>query len=194
MAIKVRDPRRWKRLPQDMALSLDGEGRRPVTLEVHVVGHVQFECLYPDDTVGFLGTVHNAMDRIEFIADGPVEVWALPVNEAEQVKVCFYTDEGRNVAFVNDGKVSFTVPHMRRTESERVMEMQALMLANAKRNEARMAGYIEAYREREAKRRAAEAENSSGAGEAELSAGEGEQDASAAPDAGAESVVGSDAK
>ena len=194
MTIKIRDPRRWKRMPDDMALTLEGQGRRPVTLEVHTMGRVKFEAVYPDETVAFLGIVEDAIEKIEFVAQGPVEVWALPAVDGDVIDVFFYTDEGRNLAFVNDGKVSFTVPHMRGSENERLIEMQALMLANSQRNEARMAGYLEKFREREAARRAAEAQDDGGDGEGELSEGEGQQDPPAALDGGTEGVAGEGAK
>lgn len=130
MVIKIKDPKRWMRLPVGDVISLDGETVRPVRLEVNALGDASFQVAYPDDTVVFLAAV-KGMEVIEFIADGPVEVWVTSDED-----VYFYTDDGRNVAFVEDGQVSFARPHDRRSESEQIIYMQGLMLRNMVRRNA----------------------------------------------------------
>lgn len=138
MVIKVKNPLRWFELPMGEVIALEGDGTRPVRLEVNTVTHASFKVVYPNDKVAFLATV-NGMETIEFIAHGPCEVWV--DSEAE---VYFYTDDGRNIAFVNDGKVSFAIPHQRRTESEQIIYMQSLMIKNMERRNARLEVAVQA--------------------------------------------------
>ena len=179
MVIKIKDPRRWMMLPAGEVISLEGTGRRPVRLEVNAVTDAHFQIAYPDETVAFLAAV-KGIETIEFVADGPVEVWV--TSEAE---VYFYTDEGRNVAFVNDGKTVFTKPHVRREGSERIIYMQELMLANERRMNAKLAAAVAAYEAREA-----EGANSGGTGEVAVPPASGEPPLEQSSDAGATGVAG----
>jgi hypothetical protein len=132
MVIKVKDPKRWMRLPAGEVISLEGETVRPVRLEVNALADASFQVRYADDSVVFLAAV-KGMEVIEFIADGPLEVWV-----TSEEDVYFYTDDGRNVAFVDDGQVSFTKPHERRSENEQLVYMQGLMLKNMARRNAEL--------------------------------------------------------
>lgn len=179
MVIKIKDPKRWMLLPEGEVIALEGAGRRPVRLEVNAVTSAAFQVRYPDDSVAFLAAF-SGMETIEFVADGPLEVWV--TSEAD---VYFYTDEGRNIAFVDDGQVSFALPHQRRTESEQIIYMQGLMLSNmARRNE-----QLEVYR---AEYEALEAEraDSGGLGAGELSADTSVPSVDQSANAGTDGVVG----
>lgn len=182
MVIKVRDPLRWVKLPDGEVISLEGEGRRPVRLEVNAVTDASFQAVYPDGTVVFLAAF-KGMDVIEFIADGPMEVWVTSEGE-----VHFYTDDGRNIAFVDDGQ-SFTKPPQRRSDSEQLIYMQGLMLANMERRNAELEQYRLAWEAREAER----VQDDGGTDTGELPAGEGEPGVDPATDAGTSGVAGGDA-
>ncbi|HTN61994.1 MAG TPA: hypothetical protein VL147_10605 [Devosia sp.] len=179
MVIKVRDPKRWFLLPADEAISLEGQGRRPVRLEVNAVGEASFQAVYTDGTVAHLAAFQG-MDTIEFVADGPVEVWVTSESD-----VYFYTDEGRNIAFVDDGKVAFTKPHERRGESEQIIYMQGLMLANMQRRNAQMEVYLAAAQAKEA-----ESANSSGDGTGTVPPDSGTPVVERPADGGTEGVAG----
>lgn len=179
MVIKIRDPKRWMVLPADEVMALEGEGRRPVRLEVNAVTDASFQAVYPNGDVHHLAAF-KGMDTIEFVADGPMEVWVTSEGD-----VYFYTDEGRNLAFVDDGKVSFAKPHERRGESDQIIYMQGLMLANMQRREQQMAVYLAA-----AEARAAENENSGGPVTGELPPDTGGEGVQPAPDGGTDGVAG----
>ncbi|MFC3705920.1 hypothetical protein ACFOOL_14275 [Devosia honganensis] len=178
MVIKLKDPRRWFQLPVGDVISLEGQGRRPVRLEVNAVTDASFQLVYPDDKVIFLAAFRG-METIEFVADGPVEVWVTSESE-----VYFYTDEGRNLAFVNDGKVVFAKPHQRRSESEQIIYMQSLMLENERRRNAKLQAAVA-----EAEAREADSADSGGDDQGELPAGEGQEDPPPAPDPEPEGVA-----
>lgn len=180
MVIKVKDPKRWVLLPQGDIIALEGEGRRPVRLEVNAVTEASFQVVYPDASVAFLAAFRG-MEVIEFVAEGPVEVWVTSTGD-----VHFYTDDGRNVAFVDDGQVSFAQPHQRRSESEQLIYMQGLMLANMQRRNEE----LEAFRAAAEAMGAENGEDDSGTGEGELSPGAGGQGVDPSADAGAGGVDG----
>lgn len=181
MVIKVKNPRRWMTLPFDEVINLEGEGLRPVRLEVNAEAHASFKAVYPDGTVSFLAAFQG-METIEFVADGPVEVWV-----TSDCEVNFYTDDGRNVAFVDDGKVNFAKPHVRRTESEQTIYMQGLMLANMQRRNEELEEFRAEYEAREAEREA-----NAGAGEGGVAEGEEQSSESPASDEGTGGVVSDD--
>lgn len=182
MVLKIKDPKRWMQLPLGEVITLEGEGYRPVLLEVNAETDAAFQVVYPDGTVKFL-TAFKGMETISFMADGPVEVWVTSEGD-----VHFYTDDGRNVAFVDDGAVSFAVPHQQRGPSEQVIYMQQLMLRNMQRRNEEMAVHLAAAAERELER-----ENSGGPTEGELPSPAGEPPVQPAPDAGTASLDGSPA-
>lgn len=178
MVIKVRDPKRWMLLPADEVITLDGVGRRPVVLEVNAVSDAAFQVVYPDGAIVHLAAF-KGMETISFEANGPVEVWVTSESD-----VYFYTDEGRNVAFVSDGQVSFARPHERRQGSDEIIYIQSLMLANARRREEKLSAAVAAAEARELER-----ENSGGPVTGELPADTGAAPVEPAPDGGADGVV-----
>lgn len=179
MVIKVRDPKRWALYPVGDCIPLYGVGRRPVRLEAHAAKEAKFVAVYPDDTVVLLAAF-KGMDTIEFVADGPLEVWV----ECEG-DVYFYTDDGQSVAFVGDGQVSFAKPHERREGSDEIIYIQSLMLANAQRREAKLAAAVAAAEARELER-----ENSGGPVTGELPPDTTQPVVDPAADGGTDSVAG----
>lgn len=181
MVIKVKDPTRWETLPADEVINLEGEGVRPIRLEVNAEVHASFMLRDINDKFWFLAAF-TGMDTIEFVADGPCEVWA-----TSKKPVRFYSDDGRKVAFVDDGQVSFAKPHQRRSESEQLVYMQGLMLANAERRNAELEEMREMYEAREAEREA-----NAGSGEGGVAEGEEQPPVSDPPDQGTGGVAGDD--
>lgn len=179
MVWKLRDPQRWMRIPVGDPISFEGEGIRPIRLEVNAVAEAAFEVHYPNGEYVHLAAFRG-MDVIEFIADGPVELWVTSTGD-----VYAYTDEGRKLAFVDDGKVSFAVPHTPRTGAEQIIYMQGLALANMHRRNEELEELRVAYEAEEARR-----EDSRRSGEGELSEGQGEPPLSGAADGGTEGVAG----
>ena len=172
-------------LPVDDNIALEGEGRRTVRLEANAPKEAVFRISYPDGEARFLASFRG-IETIEFIADGPVEVWV----ECDE-PVYFYTDDGRKLAYVNDGQISFTKVHSRRTESEQVIHMQRLQMANMERNQARLAALLEAEQARKAadaqsgEQAAPEGENDGGDGAGGVDGGTGEASGASAPDTAA---------
>lgn len=149
MVVKIRDPKRWFKLPDGQSIALTGTGKRTVRIEVNCEAETRFDAVYPErpdadgvleTPVYFLASV-KGVEVIEFFADGPVEIWTDHAGP-----VWFYTDDGRNLAFVNDGKVSFAKVHQRRAESEQIIYMQSLMLANEQRRAAKLEAALETAR------------------------------------------------
>lgn len=179
MAIKIGDPRRWECIPVGEILQFDGTGKRTIRLDINAEAHAVFKAVYPDEKVVFLAAFQGK-EVLEFDAVGPVEVWV--TSEAD---VYFRTDEGRKLAFVNDGKVSFAKVPQRRTGSEQVMYMQGLALANLEWRNAQ----LEAFREA-ALARGQESEDDGRSGEGELPPGEEQPPIPDPDDAGTEGVAG----
>lgn len=176
MVWKLKDPMRWMMLPQGEILSFEGEGVRPVRLEVNAVADASFTAVYPNGEARHLAAF-KGIDTIEFVADGPVEVWVTSESD-----VLFYTDEGRNVAYVDDGQVSFTVPHDRGSQTDQLIYMQGLMLRNMERRNAELEEIVIMARE-------ANREDRSGHGEGELPESESEPPVSEPSDAGTSGVA-----
>lgn len=191
MVIKIRDPRRWATLPEGHAIACTGFGQRNVRIEVNCEVETRFDAVYPPVTdpvtgevsepVHFLASV-KGLEVIEFFADGPVEVWtdhAGPVH--------FFTDDGRNLAFVNDGKVSFAQVHQRRPENEQLIYVQHLMLENERRRSAKLEASLEAARL--AAEEGASSENGGSTTEGELSPKPETDGVQQPPDADGEGVA-----
>jgi len=182
MVIKVKDPKRWVQLPLGEVITLDGEGYRPVLLEVNAETDAAFQVVYPDATVKFLAAF-KGLETISFMADGPVEVWVTSEGD-----VHFYSDDGRVIARVDDGEASFAEPHKQRGPSEQIIYMQQLMLRNMQRRAEEMQVHLDAAAAREQ-----ELENSGGLTEGELPEASGEPPVHPTPDGGAAGVAGAPA-
>lgn len=188
MAIKVRDPRRWRRMPADEAIAFGAAGRRNVKLEMNVPTECQVHAVYPDDGVVFLASF-KGMETIEFVADGALEIWVTSDGTEVHKEVWFYADDGHDLSFPDVGEASFVKMHSRRSQSEQIIHMQQLAMANMERNMAA----LEAINAQLWEQANAQDQDGGGTGEGAIPDGEGEASGSAASDASGEGMAGAGA-